>query len=97
MKEFFRPTIAKIILFVILPVFYAQIGSVVCALSSNIGQLYGCSQLYFPIPLLLAIWSYITLPYTQKILVPLIIGIVISYLLSCLIVFIYKKIRKWQK
>ena len=90
LKEFFRPTIIKLILFLLIPAFYAQVGVMYCFAGN-------CGQSSLPVPLPFAIYSYMTFTFYQQandIFLYLVVGAIVSYLISCLIIEIYNKVKK---
>jgi len=87
LSNFFKPTIIKIVLFVLIPVFYAQAGQIQCFVGP-------CPQFYYFLPLILALFSYIEFYWQSSITLHIIFGAVISYIISCLIVFLYYKTKK---
>lgn len=99
-EEFLKPTLAKTILFLLVPVFYTQTAVVMCFTGP-------CPQPHSFLPLIVAVFIYIKNPYlllnsfivnTQIVLFRMVVGAVVSYLVSCSIVFLYKKTRiNWKE
>lgn len=91
LKEFLNPAFEKMILFLlfllILPVFYAQSGEMRCIVAP-------CPQPFSFMPFILAVFSYKEYYRQGDIILNSAIGFVCCYLLSCLIVYAYNKLRK---
>ena len=90
-KEFLKPTVGKLILFLLIPVFYALYGFMPCPVTPFSGI---CVPEYEPLPLFLAIYSYATWSWQSNIILHLTIGVVLSYIFSCFIIWIYNKVKK---
>ena len=94
-KEFFRPTLAKIVLLLILPTIFLEF-MMPCDLVVG----HPCTPvLYFPYPLgfvvfaiLVALSTGVSLSSSNLILIP--VDIVYTYVIACAIVFGYHKWRK---
>jgi len=99
-KEFLKPTLTKTILFLLVPAFYTQTAVVMCITGP-------CPQPHSFLPLIAAAFIYIKNPYLllnsfmvnpQIVLFRMVAGAVVSYLVSCLIVSLYKKTRmNWKE
>jgi len=105
-KQFFRPTKRKIILWIILFLIFPRkfgtyVSGEVFTSSTNSqwfffgGVLYFLEFLWILLNLLTGKVSYLDNAFT--LISPIIIMLVISYFLSCLIIFVYEKIRKKDK
>ena len=90
LADFFKPTITKIVLFVLIPVFYAQVEQI-CGFAGS------CFQFYYFLPLILALFSYIKFYWQSNIILHIIFGAIVSYLISCLIISLYHKIKNQKK
>jgi|SRR3989344_2369872 len=91
LKEFFKPTIAKIIVFIILFISFAPF------ISYDTGI--RCVTIPCPSSATGSLIQYLLFSYDFYIYFPilytnLIMGIIISYLISCALVSIIKKLRK---
>ncbi|OGD84036.1 hypothetical protein A2165_01805 [Candidatus Curtissbacteria bacterium RBG_13_40_7] len=93
LKDFFKPNLWKVILFLILPTFYVQIGMAFCAPCPPEVFCGFCSQPHLLVPLPLAIFSYLS--FRQSPFLSLALGIIFSYLLSNVIYFLIKKIKSF--
>ena len=90
-KEFLKPNKMKIILFLLIPVFYVQTVVIMCVTMP-------CPQPHSFLPAVVAVFFYIKYPFQANLFFYIIAGAVVSYLLSCLILFCYRKIiRKVKK
>ncbi len=99
-EEFLKPTLAKTILFLLVPAFYTQTAVMMCIIGP-------CPQPHSFLPLIVAAFIYIKNPYLllnsfmvnpQIVLFRMVAGAVVSYLVSCLIVSLYKKTRiNWKE
>ena len=88
MKEFLKPTIANIILFLILIIISTWF-------SSNLTYSYGGWPLYFwPIKSFGSAGFEMSEVAPSFLVLNFIADIVIWYLISCLIIFVYNKIKK---
>lgn len=85
-KEFFKLTWAKFILFLLIPIFYSQFGSINCLEAP-------CPQPYFFIPFIFTIFSYIPYYYQENIIQNIILGVIGSYVLTSLIIFFYANLN----
>ncbi|MDO8516933.1 MAG: hypothetical protein Q7S33_02305 [Nanoarchaeota archaeon] len=95
LKEFFRPTWGKIILTLFIPAFYSQIGQTFCYPCHSGEYCPPCNQPFLFMPLILAIFSFINYPHQdiQYLILFFLIGLVLSYTISCIIIFFFKKLR----
>ena len=92
LKEFFKPTISKIIVFVILFVIFAPFiyydTGIRCIMDPCPAGAIGSLLMYF-------LFSYNLQIYINGVLyINLIIGLIISYLFSCALISLIKKFRK---
>ncbi|MDO8459534.1 MAG: hypothetical protein Q7S74_00340 [Nanoarchaeota archaeon] len=94
-KEFFKPTIIKLILFFILPTFYVQTGARFCSTCLPPPSFCSCPQPHLPVPLPFAILSYTKYFLQNNIALSLCIGIIASYLLASLIIYFYKSVKSY--
>lgn len=85
-KEFFKLTIGKIILFLLIPAFYSQSSGIIC-------DSFPCPQPYEFAPFITAIFSHITYDYQDNQVQNIILGIISSYIMACIIIFLYNKLN----
>lgn len=83
-KEFLKPTWGKIVLFLLIPIFYAQSNVIHCFVGP-------CQHPYDFMPFIIAIFSYISIYYQNNIVQNIAIGIISSYIIACIINFLYSR------
>ncbi len=106
-KEFFRPTKAKIILWIILFVAFPWKEQGVCTSTLELNSIPICPNISFfeGFFYLLGFFWFLSklfrginyFDYEGSLILPLITMLVVSYLLSCLLVFIFEKIKKQKR
>jgi len=115
MKEFFKPTKAKIILMLLIPFYLAiEIGAAKAGAASSISLTY--NLIFFSLPYVVMIfigisllanvpldstsWFWPQFSLGQKIWIfflELIIPLLINYVLACLIVYLYRRIKERER
>lgn len=97
-KEFFKPTIAKIIITIILFVLLIPITS--CKWVKCAPEMVGSEECKGGCQLILGIFTGITLMESNQyvhfpaVFIPMIVALIVYYLLACIIVFTYNTIKK---